>query len=144
MRYMTLSTITTFRFSLTKWIHLNGGDQGLKSFFKRVYEVLNQGGAFVLEPQAWETYVKARKMDKVRIILGSFSAPLIRIDRLYKKTMPNCCSDRTNLKPYFSESDLAQDSGWVSREKEVRHSLIYFFFFQLLTLFVQYRVSPRC
>ena len=26
--------------------------------------VMNHGGVFVLEPQAWETYGKARKMDE--------------------------------------------------------------------------------
>ncbi|KAJ3492452.1 hypothetical protein NLJ89_g11234 [Agrocybe chaxingu] len=51
-------------FSLSKWIHLNEGDEGLKRFFKRVYKVLKSGGTFVLEPQPWESYVKARKMDR--------------------------------------------------------------------------------
>ncbi|KAG9311731.1 Bicoid-interacting protein 3-domain-containing protein [Chiua virens] len=51
------------RFSITKWIHLHHGDDGLHAFFKRVYRVLNAGGAFLVEPQAWETYAKARRMD---------------------------------------------------------------------------------
>jgi hypothetical protein len=44
---------------------LNGGDEGLKKFFRRVHDVLEPGGAFVLEPQAWDTYAKAKRMDEV-------------------------------------------------------------------------------
>jgi len=51
-------------FSISKWIHLNGGDEALKAFFRRVYDVLEPGGIFVLEPQAWETYAKAKRMDE--------------------------------------------------------------------------------
>ena len=51
-------------FSISKWIHLNGGDDAIIKIFNRVYTVLNHGGVFVLEPQAWETYGKARKMDE--------------------------------------------------------------------------------
>ncbi|KAJ8472978.1 hypothetical protein ONZ45_g16473 [Pleurotus djamor] len=50
-------------FSITKWIHLNGGDEGIKAFFERVHKVLKTGGSFVLEPQAWDTYAKAKRMD---------------------------------------------------------------------------------
>lgn len=59
---------TWFRFSVSKWVHLNDGDDGIKSFFHRVYEVLRQGGRFVLEPQPWDSYAKARRMDVVRNI----------------------------------------------------------------------------
>lgn len=51
-------------FSVSKWIHLNSGDQGLKHFFHRVHSVLNSGGTFVLEPQPWDSYAKARRMDQ--------------------------------------------------------------------------------
>ncbi|KAI0637976.1 Bicoid-interacting protein 3-domain-containing protein [Trametes polyzona] len=50
-------------FSISKWIHLNNGDEGLVKFFRRVYEALSPGGTFVLEPQEWDTYAKARRMD---------------------------------------------------------------------------------
>jgi 7SK snRNA methylphosphate capping enzyme len=56
-------------FSISKWIHLNGGDEALKVFFRRVYDVLEPGGTFILEPQAWDTYAKAKRMDKVRLWL---------------------------------------------------------------------------
>ncbi|TFK82067.1 Bin3-domain-containing protein [Polyporus arcularius HHB13444] len=50
-------------FSISKWIHLNGGDEALLEFFRRVSDVLRAGGTFVLEPQEWETYAKAKRMD---------------------------------------------------------------------------------
>lgn len=49
------------RFSITKWIHLNDGDEGLEAFFRRVFEVLKPGGKFLLEPQPWDSYRKARR-----------------------------------------------------------------------------------
>ncbi|KAH0834827.1 Bicoid-interacting protein 3-domain-containing protein [Lanmaoa asiatica] len=50
-------------FSITKWIHLNHGDEGVATFFRRVHRVLKPGGVCIVEPQAWETYGKARRMD---------------------------------------------------------------------------------
>jgi 7SK snRNA methylphosphate capping enzyme len=50
--------------SITKWIQLHGGDKGLKSFFKKVYDSLAPGGTFVLEPQDFDTFQKrAKKID---------------------------------------------------------------------------------
>ncbi|KAF9226355.1 Bin3-domain-containing protein [Gyrodon lividus] len=51
-------------FSITKWIHLNHGDDGIKKFFIKVHSNLKPGGVFILEPQAWDTYGKARRMDQ--------------------------------------------------------------------------------
>ncbi|KAK5808215.1 Bicoid-interacting protein 3-domain-containing protein [Linnemannia elongata] len=49
-------------FSLTKWIHLHHGDEGLKKFFHKVYRSLTAGGAFLVEPQDYATYVKRSKI----------------------------------------------------------------------------------
>ncbi|KZT28080.1 Bin3-domain-containing protein [Neolentinus lepideus HHB14362 ss-1] len=49
-------------FSITKWIHLNGGDSAVLRFFKRVFTSLKSGGSFILEPQPWDTYGKAKRM----------------------------------------------------------------------------------
>lgn len=48
--------------SITKWIHLNWGDAGIKRFFRRVYRHLRPGGLFILEPQSFETYKKRAKL----------------------------------------------------------------------------------
>ena len=48
--------------SVTKWIHLNFGDLGIKRLFKKVYNSLRVGGYFVLEPQDWKSYKKNYKI----------------------------------------------------------------------------------
>lgn len=53
---------TIIAFSVTKWVHLNFGDEGLKRFFKRLYRALHQGGRLVLEPQPWSSYRLKRRM----------------------------------------------------------------------------------
>jgi len=53
--------------SITKWIHLNWGDAGLKRFFRRAFQQLLPGGRLILEIQAYSTYAK-----KSRLMVGSF------------------------------------------------------------------------
>lgn len=45
-------------------------------FFRRVYTVLKPGGTFVFEPQEWDGYAKAKRMDTVstkqrKVVTGS-------------------------------------------------------------------------
>ncbi|KAG0207981.1 hypothetical protein BGX28_000925, partial [Mortierella sp. GBA30] len=49
-------------FSLTKWIHLHHGDEGMKRFFQKVYRSLAPGGIFLVEPQAYSTYNRRSKI----------------------------------------------------------------------------------
>ncbi len=48
--------------SVTKWIHLNWGDEGLKRMFRKIYLNLRPSGRLLLEPQAWDSYGKRKKL----------------------------------------------------------------------------------
>lgn len=44
--------------SITKWIHLNNGDGGIRHFFNRCHQFLCPGGILILEPQNFQGYPK--------------------------------------------------------------------------------------
>lgn len=46
--------------SVTKHVHLQGGDAALLRLFRRVHRLLRPGGRFVLEPQPWRSYRKRK------------------------------------------------------------------------------------
>ncbi|UIZ26009.1 hypothetical protein KXD40_006511 [Peronospora effusa] len=46
--------------SVTKWIHLFHGDEGVKKMFAKMYELLTPGGRLILEPQPWKSYHKRK------------------------------------------------------------------------------------
>lgn len=47
--------------SVTKWIHITHGDDGIKRFFATVRDCLKKKGCMVLEPQLSKSYKMARK-----------------------------------------------------------------------------------
>lgn len=55
--------------SLTKWVHLNWGDQGVKKLFKRIFVNLRHGGILILEPQSFNSYKKKKRLTVCNNIL---------------------------------------------------------------------------
>lgn len=47
---------------MTKWIHLNYGDEGMTRLFSRLVDVLRPGGRLILEVQPWSSYKKRATM----------------------------------------------------------------------------------
>ncbi|XP_020084182.1 probable RNA methyltransferase At5g51130 [Ananas comosus] len=54
--------------SVTKWIHLNWGDDGLITLFVKIWRLLRPGGIFLLEPQPWTSYKKNRRVSEIAIV----------------------------------------------------------------------------
>jgi 7SK snRNA methylphosphate capping enzyme len=61
----TLTYGTIFCLSLTKWIHLNHGDEGLLRFFRILHGLLDPDGYLILEFQAWQSYINNKNTSSV-------------------------------------------------------------------------------
>ncbi|GAA5903450.1 hypothetical protein JCM6882_006551 [Rhodosporidiobolus microsporus] len=51
-------------FSVTKWLHLHNGDEGMERLYRSLYALLPPGGVVVIEPQEWDNYKRAVKKNK--------------------------------------------------------------------------------
>ncbi|KAM9968587.1 hypothetical protein ACTFIW_007737 [Dictyostelium discoideum] len=51
--------------SISKWIQLNWGDEGIKKFLIKTYSLLKDGGIFLFEPQPWKGYGKRKNLTEL-------------------------------------------------------------------------------
>ncbi|PWN51211.1 Bin3-domain-containing protein [Violaceomyces palustris] len=54
----------TLCLSLTKWIHIHQGDDGILKLFSRIFSTLRPRGYLVVEVQPWSSYQQVRGMGK--------------------------------------------------------------------------------
>mmetsp|Transcript_2207 Transcript_2207/g.3548 ORF Transcript_2207/g.3548 Transcript_2207/m.3548 type:complete len:187 (+) Transcript_2207:2-562(+) len=50
--------------SVTKWVHFNHGDPGVKKLFTKFYQCLSPGGKLILEWQEWASYKKKKSLSE--------------------------------------------------------------------------------
>ncbi|KAF0901123.1 hypothetical protein E2562_037980 [Oryza meyeriana var. granulata] len=65
--------------SVTKWIHLNWGDDGIITLFVKIWRLLRPGGVFIMEPQPWTSYRRNRLVSEVA--KENFNSILIHPDK---------------------------------------------------------------
>lgn len=90
----------TFCFSVTMWIHINNGDDGLQHFLEYVKEISN---TIVIEPQPWNCYRNAQR--RVKKSGGTF--PLyegLKIRSKVDSTIEEILSKGSHKKVYESPS----------------------------------------
>lgn len=63
--YATYDTVLCL--SVTKWVHLNWGDEGLIRLFAKIWQVMRPGGILLLEPQPWKSYERKRLVSQVAV-----------------------------------------------------------------------------
>ncbi|GJN87783.1 hypothetical protein Rhopal_000738-T1 [Rhodotorula paludigena] len=51
-------------FSITKWLHLHNGDEGMRRLFRSLHTFLPTDGVVIVEPQEWDNYKRAVKRNK--------------------------------------------------------------------------------
>ena len=65
---------TVVCFSLTKWVHLNYGDEGLKKMFQKIKMALAKGGLLILETQKFKSYnKKVKEFDRFKEIFPTIN-----------------------------------------------------------------------
>jgi 7SK snRNA methylphosphate capping enzyme len=87
--------------SVTKWVHLNGGDDAVRRLFRKAFALLAPGGIFVLEAQPWSSYRKYRDLFPGREIAfhpGQFHAYLTGADVGFGDSKSHAMDDSAEFK----------------------------------------------
>ncbi|KAK6941484.1 RNA methyltransferase bin3, C-terminal [Dillenia turbinata] len=98
--------------SVTKWIHLNWGDEGLITLFVKIWRLLRPGGILILEPQPWDSYVKNYQVSEtatanyksIKIYPQEFQD--ILLDKVGFRTVENITSNFKESKDGFNRPIL--------------------------------------
>ncbi|KAG5409478.1 hypothetical protein IGI04_005797 [Brassica rapa subsp. trilocularis] len=99
--------------SVTKWIHLNWGDDGLITLFSKIWRLLNPGGIFVMEPQPWKSYEKNRRVSETTamhhrtIVLRPEHFQEILLDKIGFRTVEDLTSSLSGVSKGFDRQILA-------------------------------------
>ncbi|KAK7251546.1 hypothetical protein RIF29_34839 [Crotalaria pallida] len=98
--------------SVSKWIHLNWGDDGLITLFAEVWNLLRPGGIFVLEPQPWKSYESNRSVSETTaanyrtIMFRPEQFQEILLDKIGFRTVEDITSGLTGSKTGFNRPIL--------------------------------------
>lgn len=99
--------------SVTKWIHLNWGDDGVITLFSKVWNLLHPGGVFIVEPQPWLSYSKNRLVSETatlnyqNIKIGPEDFQDILLDKIGFRTVENIASRVSGSTAGFERPILA-------------------------------------
>lgn len=99
--------------SVTKWVHLNWGDDGLITLFSKIWRLLNPGGIFVMEPQPWKSYEKNRRVSETtamnyrNIVLRPEHFQNILLDKIGFRTVEDLTSSLSGASKGFDRQVLA-------------------------------------
>ncbi|KAK4781228.1 hypothetical protein SAY87_017334 [Trapa incisa] len=99
--------------SVTKWVHLNWGDEGLINLFSKVWRLLQPGGVFILEPQPWRSYEQNRLVSETtsrnysQIMFPPHYFQEILLDKIGFRTVEDLTAALSGAKTGFNRPVLA-------------------------------------
>ncbi|KAL3369060.1 hypothetical protein AABB24_009720 [Solanum stoloniferum] len=99
--------------SVSKWVQLNWGDEGLITLFSKVWRLLSPGGIFILEPQPWSSYYSNRLVSEttrinyqeIKIHPEDFQD--ILLDKIGFRMVEDITSSASGRKPGFNRPIFA-------------------------------------
>lgn len=103
---------TVLCLSVSKWIHLNWGDDGLITLFAEIWKLLRPGGILVLEPQPWKSYESNRNVSETtaanyrNIMIRPAQFQEILLDKIGFRTVEDVTSGLTDSKTGFNRPIL--------------------------------------